>query len=244
MATFTDFQDVLPDPNNYISRSGQESSVEPGASLGPGYASVRFSSDQPTIKDRTNSGRILARAVSSHKWKINITYNPMTRTEFEPIYNFLLQRKGALNPFFVSLPQYREPQDSSFSSWANGGVIESALSVTAGQTSFMIEGTTAVSGAPSVGDLFTINGANSNHKKAYMVTRVETQANYQTGTTQPGANQFKLYCVPGLQRSISAGDDLTFYNPLVKVILTSNVQEYSLNTNNLYSFSLNLEEVQ
>ena len=83
---FSTFQNILPDPNNTIGDAGQVA-----GSAGPGFASVKFTSEQPTLRDRTNSGRLLARAIVSHKWKINISYNPMTRAEFEPIYNFWLQ---------------------------------------------------------------------------------------------------------------------------------------------------------
>ena len=61
---------------------------------------------------------MVARAIVGHSWEIGLGYNPMTRLEFEPIYNFLLQRRGGLKPFFVSLPQYRVPQDSIFAAYA------------------------------------------------------------------------------------------------------------------------------
>ena len=60
--SFPSFQTVLPDPNNTIGDAGQ-----PAGTAGPGYASVQLTSDQPTLRDRTNSGRILARAIVLHK---------------------------------------------------------------------------------------------------------------------------------------------------------------------------------
>ena len=90
MSAFTSFQNILPDPNNPISYAGDDDSASVGKANGPGFASVKFSSEQPLMRDRTNSGRILTRAIAFHKWKISITYNPMTRDEFEPIHNFLL----------------------------------------------------------------------------------------------------------------------------------------------------------
>lgn len=242
MASFTDFQNVLPDPNNTLGNAGQVA-----GSAGPGYASVSVTSEQPMLRDRTNSGRILARSVAGHKWKINISYNPMTRADFEPVYTFLLQRRGPLNPFFVSLPQYRVPRDSTFATYAASTNLEAISGVTAGATSALI-GRSGYSNTtnktPLPGDLFTLNATNSNHKKAYMVTRVETTADYQASATQPSSTQVRIHFTPGLSKAIVAGDDFVFHNPLVKVVMTGDVQEYSLNTNNLYSFSLNLEEVQ
>ena len=98
---------------------------------------------------------------------------------------------------------------------------------------------------PVPGDLFTISGANSNHKKAYMVTRVETSADYETGTTQPASTQVRIHFTPGLARSIVTGDDFVFHNPLIKVILdfcffddTSSVR---INGSSFFVFSLGSE---
>jgi hypothetical protein len=44
-----------------------------------------------------------------------------------------------------------------------------------------------------------------------------------------------------LQKATQNNSDLTFTNPLIRVIATD-VQEYSLNKEGLYTFSLKLEE--
>ena len=173
MAQFTDFTNIRPDPNNSIGWAGQSTtSSSEGAAAGPGFASVSLTSQQPTIRDVTNSGRILGRAIAAHKWKIKIKYNPMTRAEFDPVYTFLLQRRGPLNPFFVSLPQYRVPKDSTFATYAASTNLEVASGIAAGATSALI-GRSGYSNTtnktPFPGDLFTLNATNSNHKKVYMV---------------------------------------------------------------------------
>ena len=251
MARFTSFQNILPDPNNSIGNAGQNT-----GSSGAGFKSVSFSGEQPYISSRTNSGRLLARATAAHKWKIDITYNPMTREEFQPIYLFLLQRRGPLNPFFVSLPQYRTPQDTSFASYvAETGSklqVDNSGGYTAGQTTINVDGANSYSistdSTPKPGDLFTINGTDSNHEKAYLVTRVETPTDYYSGSDDaadaPNADNLRLHFVPPLARAVEDNDDLVFNNPLIKVIRTGNIEQYQLNDNNLYSFSLKLEEVQ
>jgi hypothetical protein len=107
------YQNILPDPNNPIGAAGQTTGTD-----GPGYKSVSLTSDAPIMRTRTNSGRMVTRAIVGHKWKIKIGYNPLVRAEFEPIYNFLLNRRGGLKPFYVSLPQYRVPQNSTFAAYA------------------------------------------------------------------------------------------------------------------------------
>lgn len=244
MASFSDYLNILPDPNNPIGDAGQSLAVVSGGSLGPGYASVQLSSEQPTMIDRTNSGRVVARALVGHKWNVQIGYNPMTRAEFEPVYNFLLHKRGRLRPFYVSLPQYRAPQDSSFALFVQSATLTIDGAQTAGVDTFEMSSATTLAGAPKPGDLFTIaDSADSNHTKAYMVTRVETNANYQSGD-RPSTSQYRIHFTPGLQRSTTNGAEVVFNNPLIRVILAQDIQEYSLGTNNLYSFSLKLEEAQ
>ena len=243
MAQFSEFQNVLPDPNNSIGSAGQSAGT-----AGPGYKSVKMTSEQPYMRSRTNSGRLIARATAFHKWKISITYNPMTRAEFEPIYTFLLQQRGPLNPFYVSLPQYRVPQDSNFATHVASNDLATTAAHAAGKTIMTLDGgsdgnyTIAADNTPTPGDLFTVAGTDSNHEKAYMITRVETPTDY-TGTA-PSANNVRVHFVPGLARAVANNEELKFHNPLIKVVRVGNVEEYSLNTNNLYQFSLNLEEVQ
>ena len=53
---------------------------------------------------------------------------------------------------------------------------------------------------PKPGDLFTINGTDSNHEKAYLVTRVETPTDYYSGSDDaadaPNADNLRLHFVP------------------------------------------------
>ena len=113
-------QNTLPDPNNNISTTGaggagtNSAGVYEGASV-VGFKSVKIDSEAPVMKTRTNSGRLVSRAIVGHKYTVNITYNPMTRAQFEPIFNFLLDKRGGLKPFFVVLPQNKDPQDSNLS---------------------------------------------------------------------------------------------------------------------------------
>ena len=69
MATFTlaEIQNTLPDPDNRISYAGDTKSANSGSAFGPGYASVQLTSEQKNLRDRTNSGRVLARSIAAHK---------------------------------------------------------------------------------------------------------------------------------------------------------------------------------
>ena len=244
MSTFNTFLDILPDPSNPIGISGQALATNSGGIAGPGFASVNFSSNAPIQISRTNSGRVLTRAIAGHKWTIQIQYNPMTRDQFEPVYNFLLEKNGRLNPFFMQLPQQMTSRNAAFAS-ANP-TITTATTGAAGAGLLLQAGhNTTEATQPQPGDMFVIQDSNDSlHTKAYRVTRVLSNATYQSGGTRPSTSQRLVYFTPHLQRAVAQGATCDFGVPLILVMQTSDVQSYQLGTNNLYSFSLNLEEAQ
>jgi hypothetical protein len=244
MATFSDFTNILPDPNNAIGEAGQS-----GGTAGPGFASVKLASEHKMMNTRTNSGRLISREISGHKWNIDLSYNPMTRDEFEPVYSFLLQKRGSLTPFFVSLPQYRVPRDSTFATFVASNTFTSAAAGSAGDTNLLIEKSgydKDTNGIAKPGDIFTVtDSSDSNHVKVYQITRVENEDDYLSGSTPTiQATQLRVHFIPALQRDLSSGSNINLHDPKFRVVLKNDVQEYDLNTDNLYSFSLKLEEAQ
>ena len=117
-----------------------------------------------------------------------------------------------------------------------------------------VDGSSDVTKSPRPGDMFTIlNSKDSLHTKIYRVTRVMTNTLYWAGLTgndiPTNTSERGIYFTPNLQRDVgvtsSVGDGIMVYkNPKIRVILKNDIQEYSLGTNNLYTFSLNLEEAQ
>ncbi len=248
MTDFNTFQNTLPDPNNSIGDGGQTT-----GSSGPGFSSVKLASEHKILNTRTNSGRLISRELSGHKWNIDISYNPMTRDEFDPVYSFLLQKRGAMRPFFVSLPQYKAPKNSAFATYvaSSANTLITNASAPAGAVDFTINhtgGTTynsSTHGTAKPGDLFTIDDtSDTNHTKVYQVVRVESSIAQQSGTNSLSTNELRVHFIPALQRPVSTGSEVIFNDPQFRVIMKNDIQEYSLNTDNLYSFSLKLEEAQ
>jgi len=235
------YMDILPDPNTRILDSGLAGVNTVGSetgNTGPGFASVKFSSKQPTIVDRTRGGRVITRSVAGQNWDIAISYNPLTRAEFDPINSFLMAMQGSLKPFFVYLPQYSAFNAANAS---NAVLAADGVAVSAGKTYMKI--TYGGAGTPQPGDIFNIiDTNNSNHLKTYMVTRYETSASHDSDVGELTSGVKRLSFNPPLQHEVSNGAELEFTNPKVRVINTGRSQEYSLNTNNLYKFSLKLEE--
>jgi len=249
MAVFTSFSDLLPDPNNKINSAGASDS---SGTAGPGFAKIKFASNNQTQISRTISGRGVAASPSYHTWAFDITYNQMTRDDFDTVGAFLESRRGRLYPFYVILPQHASPKDSIFYNYIIGTpiahTINTVSSVPAGISKIDILGKVVggtndpILGNPSPGDFFTINDPNdTNHKKAYKVIRVETPTTYQTAVT---SGKLRVHIHPPLARSVSSGAELVFINPKFRVIQKGDTLEYDLDTDNLYQFSLSLEEIQ
>jgi len=244
MAAFSSFSNRLPDPNYAIADTGEGGT----GTVGPGFATVKVTANQPTSVSITNSGRATARSIAGHRWRIAITYNPLTRAQFEPIYNFLLERRGRLKSFEVVLPQYNSPQTAI--TCASGTQLTIDGAVTAGATNFTVDNHShASTGSLKPGDMFNItDSSNSNHKKTYRVVRVLNRADYLTGNQPPaadGSSHHRIYYTsPSIEKGISDNSTLVTTNPIFRVAQEQDVREYSLGTNNLYQFSLNLIEVQ
>jgi len=247
MANFTSFLDVLPDPTNPVGLGGQALGTGSGGTAGPGFASLSFSSEAPIQLSRTNSGRVITRSIAGHKWTIGIKYNPMTREDFEPVFNFLLEKSGRLNPFFVKLPQQATSRNAAFTSYQGGNAIDTAAALTAGAGFMYQDGhSTTEATQPQPGDMFTLTDTNDSlHTKAYRVTRVMSNGAYNTAVhdSAPSTSQRIIYFTPNLQRAVPQ-NVVVDYTPLIRVIQKSDIQSYSLGTNNLFEFSLNLEEAQ
>ena len=235
------FQDVLPDPNYRVGNAGESTS----GSYGPGFKSIKLTSQTNIAKNRTNSGRLISRSNGLHNWNIQISYNPMTREEFEPVYNFLLSRQLSLKPFYVSLPHLRDPQDSLFKTYVEAGNAISAKADTAsGSTEIMLDGFSGSSGDPRPGDLFHIRDSSQvSHLKSYQVVQVQTSV-INESPSPVDATERKVVFIPALTKKVFENATIHFHNPLIRVIMKSDMQEYSLNTEGLYQFNLRLEEAQ
>lgn len=240
MATFNAFMDLLPDPVNKISTAGHADGT---GSAGPGFAKVKFTSNNQVQASKTISNRGVATSRGGHSWEFSINYNPITRTEFEPVNSFLEQRMGRLYPFYVILPQYSKPQDATFASYTQGTNPAVSAASDAGKSQLLVTVPQA-SGTPSPGDFFNIADPNDiNHVKTYKVTRIETNALYQAGTVQPTVNQRRITFVPPLTREVSSSASLVFYNPKFRVAQKGDTVEHDLDTDNLYQFSVSVEEI-
>jgi len=231
------FLNILPDPDTEMTEAGIDHA---SGNKGPGFASVSITSNDKVMMNKTNTGRIITRKLATQQWKVKISYNPLTRDEFEPVYNFLLYY-GKLRPFFVRLPQYESSRNSSITT----GNITIPSEVSAGAQYITAAGfNSTATDAPRPGDMFTVNdSSDSLHQKVYRAIRVETpQTNQHESSIN--SNTARIWTYPNVLRTISTSATLEFgpKNPKMRVIMDKDVVSYSLNTDNLYKFDLQLTE--
>jgi hypothetical protein len=223
MASFSDFSNILPDPINKIGGAGQ---IDATGSSGPGFSSVVFKSVDNFLQTRTGAGSLNVKNATFHKWEVNIKYHPMTREEFDPVYTFLMHRRTLMQPFYVVLPQY-------------------AGQTTVGNTTigehlkWSVELNVNSAAATAPPQIFSLAG----NPKIYMINRVESTGDYYQRNPQPGVEEERYHITPGLVVDTSTGVGLNFTTPMLYVRQVGDTIKYSLDSKNLYSFSLTLEEV-
>lgn len=211
---------ILPDPNHPINAAGQ---ADVSGIKGPGYAGVSLNSVQPLMKYSSNSWRKDIDEAYHHRWKVDISYNPLTCEEFHTVYAFVNYRRATLTPFYVSIPPYA-------SQVLAGITVEGAVGK--GGDVLLVDGTGVQKG-------YLFNFADST--KAYKVTRVETTTDY-VGTT-PGAGKERIHITPRLQQTALNNTVLTFSDPLILVNVDSNTVNYTIDKDGLFGLSLSLVEV-
>ena len=223
MAAFSDFYKVLPDPSHPIGLAGEQDAL---GSAGPGFATLTLRSHQDIMGTRHPSGREENCVNEEHYWIATINYNPLPCQAFHTIFTFLQLKKAELEPFYIFLPQYMSQNIT------NKSLSASALK---GDETLLIDGT-----GVTVGSVFNL----SNHDKTYLVTRVETETDYYTPNSSPGAGKERIHIMPSLFMDSSSGNGLDFSTTKMTVMQTRDTDSYNLPANNnLFTYSLELEEV-
>jgi hypothetical protein len=118
--------------------------------------------------------------------------------------------------------------------------------ITSGDSNFLIDGMDAANGGLKPGDVFNFtDSSNSNHKKIYQVVRVASSSDkLASDSALNTTDERRIYVIPPVEKDVTDNSTLTYTNPLFRVVQSKDTQEYSLGTNNLFTFSLTLEEAQ
>lgn len=69
----------------------------------PGYAAIRTRRRHFNLSSESLSGRRQVRSLASRRREFTIVFPPMTRTEFDPIWDFIDLQDGMLGTFTLTI---------------------------------------------------------------------------------------------------------------------------------------------
>lgn len=190
----------------------------------PAPKDASIGSVQNTIVSVTTSGRVQTRQIDGQKFSITLDYPPMSRSNFAPIKAFIMKQRARLNTFTVIPPIVSDAQGVATGTISVNGAISS------GATTCAIDGmATSTNDILKAGDYFRFTGQD----KVYMA--VEDLDSDGTGS---GTLTFE----PPLRSDVANDVALIYDNVDFTVRLSNDIQEYSIVTNDLYKYQIDLIE--
>jgi len=182
----------------------------------PVFNSLSPTSNNPTLKSTSLSGRVQTRKVAGQYWSFTATYPPMKAVDFNPIRAFVVKQEGQHGIFTVVLPI-----ESTTSGTASGTVTCSATAKGLGSVTVA-----ALTGVIKTGDFVKFSG----HSKVYMVTADRSGA---------GALAF----TPSLVEAVASTDTLIYSEVPFTVRLVNDTQSWQLGMSAFYRYDVDFVEV-
>jgi len=185
----------------------------------PEFASVGFSSEQKTITSTTDSGKMFAVQIDGQRFSFSASYPPMNRSEFAPVYAFVMKQRSQKETFQISLPDLKNAKGD-----VSGAVLVNG-SHSAGDTTIDVDGMT---GEIKAGDFVKFAG----DTKVYMVVADATAV----------AGAATLTIEPPLRSDIADDAAVTYDGVEFTVRLTNDVQQFNTGDLDLYRFEVDFIE--
>lgn len=190
----------------------------------PVAKSANIGSEQNTIITTTTSGRVQTRQIDGQKFIITLDYAPMTRSNFAPIKAFLMKQRARLNTFTIIPPVVSNAQGVA------SGTISVNGAITSGATTCTIDGmAVSTNDILKAGDYFRFAGQN----KVYIAVE---------DLDSDGSGEGTLTFEPPLRSDVADDVALVYDNVDFTVRLRNDIQEYSIITDNLYKYEIDLIE--
>jgi len=185
---------------------------------------INIKSNQTTIVSTSISGRRQARQVQNQRWEMQVSFPPMTRSSFAPIFAFITAQRGKKETFTYTPP-----------------IIDDSLGTETG--SVLVNGVHAVGDTTIAMDAFAGDGAGrfkagdyikfASHDKVYMVVEdVTSSSNAATVTIEPP-----------LTTALADNSAITYDSVPFTVALKNDIQEIQLGSDTFYRFEMDLIEV-
>jgi hypothetical protein len=190
----------------------------------PAPKDASIGSIQNTIVSVTTSGRVQTRQIDGQKFSITLDYPPMSRSNFAPIKAFIMKQRARLNTFTVIPPVVSNAQGVATGTISVNGAISS------GATTCAIDGmATSTNDILKAGDYFRFTGQD----KVYMAVE---------DLDSDGSGEGTLTFEPPLRSDVADDVALIYDNVDFTVRLSNDIQEYSIVTNDLYKYQIDLIE--
>lgn len=185
---------------------------------------INIKSNQTTIVSTAINGRRQARQLQNQRWSMTVSFPPMTRASFSPIFAFITAQRGRKESFTYTPP-----------------IIDDALGTETG--SVLVNGVHAVGDTTIAMDAFAGDGDGrfkagdflkfASHDKVYIVVSdVTSSSNAATVTIEPP-----------LTTALADDSAVTYDSVPFTVALKNDIQEFVIGQDALYRYELDFIEV-
>ena len=189
----------------------------------PQFSAIGFTSEQKTITSTTDSGKMFSTQIDGQRWRFTASYPTISRTNFAPVYAFIIKQRGQQETFQVILPVLSNARGHE-----NGTVLVDGAH-SAGDTTITVNGHhNDGTGAFLAGDLIKFAG----HTKVYMIT----------ADVNPSSNASTLNIEPPLRSDLANDEAVTYDNVPFTVRLENDLQTFKTSVLDQYTFELDFIE--
>ena len=194
-----------------------------------GFTTMEFKSNTQTRTTQTLSGRVQRAQINSQYFSFKLVSPPLTRAEYMPIMAFIMKQGGKFDSFTVVPPSISSTRGTASGTTTVADIISSDFSTAATSSTVPITNDGTSSGTLKTGDLIKF----SNHDKVYMLT---------DDVNLDGSTIVGLPIFPTLRTAVSSSTTVQYNNVPFKVFLTSDVQQFSVGNQNLFTYEINVRE--
>ena len=185
---------------------------------------INIKSNQTTIVSTAINGRRQARQLQNQRWSMTVSFPPMTRASFSPIFAFITAQRGRKESFTYTPPIIDDALGTETGSVLVNGV-HSVGDTTIAMDAFAGDG----DGRFKAGDFLKF----ASHDKVYMVVSdVTSSSNAATVTIEPP-----------LTTALVNDSAVTYDSVPFTVALKNDIQEFVIGQDALYRYELDFIEV-
>jgi hypothetical protein len=189
----------------------------------PGFQSVNFSINAPTMVTETISGKRQRVGMGHQFYTFSVKYPNVTQFNMGPVIGFLGAQYGPLESFQIVLPELSYSKNPFL---YTAGPVSTGAAATVGQNSVSISGVPLGQTWLAAGDFFKF----ANHSKVYMCT-----ADFVIG--QP------LVFSGSLVSDVPSGTAIVANAVPFTVILDNEIQQYSVGLGGITTMSIDMREI-